>query len=223
MSEEKNTSQLNNKHKSRRHRKNHFSVLPYILTPVIFVLISLIVIVPVSVHMMNIAIDTVHKAQETLSIDFNDIKANNNYSASDSDRPTGVSKFGIITCENAGLNADAYYGMNRVSLRNGAGVSSESSLPGDKGTVNVYGYTSTAFKALKYVETGDVITFETGWGVYRYEVKDVLTSDSAPESNAEQSLILASAENSKAFSSFNDEKLYILAELISADPTGEVQ
>lgn len=226
MSEEKNASQLNKERRHKKHRKYHFAVLPYILTPIVFVLISLIAVVPAGIHMMNTAIDTVHKAQETLSIGLNDVEAKNNYDADaegKADRPADVSKFGEILCENAGLNADAYYGMNRVSLRNGVGVSAEAALPGDKGIINAYGYASTAFKALKYVKIGDVITFETGWGVYYYMVTDVVTSNKAPVINADQGLIFAAAKDNNAFSCFDDEKLYVAAELISDASEGEVQ
>jgi LPXTG-site transpeptidase (sortase) family protein len=168
---------------------------------------------------MNSAIDTVHTAQQTLTIDYNDISASDDYSGvvgESAEKPKSISKFGVITCENAGLNADAYYGINRVSLRDGAGVKSNSSLPGDDGEVAVYGYASTAFKALQYVEIGDVITFETSWGVYQYQVTDIVTSSKAPKSNAGQSLVLASSKNSKAFADFSDEKLFVLADLISS-------
>lgn len=227
MSEDRKTSQANTEHNRKSHRKNHFAVLPYIVTPIIFVLISLIAVVPACVHMMNMAIDTVHTAQETLSIGLNDVEAKNEYSGVQTDgkasKPSDISKFGEIICENAGLKADAYYGINRVSLRNGAGVSSEAALPGDNGVVNVYGYASDSFKALKYVEAGDIITFETGWGVYYYEVTDVSTSEEAPVLTADQGLVLASAKNNDAFSCFDDAKLYVVAELISEASEEEVQ
>ncbi|MFR5876086.1 MAG: sortase domain-bontaining protein [Eubacterium sp.] len=227
MGEEKSTSQVNTEQKHKKHRKNHFAVLPYILTPLVFVLISLIVVVPVGFRVMNMAVDTVHKAQETLTMDYNDVQANNNYSKSRTKdepyRPDSVSKFGEIICKSAGLNADAYYGINRVSLRNGVGISSQASLPGEDGVINAYGYASTCFKALKNVRVGDIITFETSWGMYYYEVTDVLISDRAPTLNTEQGLLLATAESSKAFSCFDGKKLYVVAKLTSGASTGEVQ
>lgn len=226
MSEGKIASQLKKVSDHKKHRSHHFAVLPYIITPIIFVLISLIVVLPVGVHIMNTAIDTVHTAQQTLVIDYNDIEAKNDYSGvtdeSIGESISSASKFGEIICENAGLKTDAYYGINRVSLRNGVGVKTNGVLPGQDGEVDAYGYVSTYLKALKYVEVGDIITFETKWGTYKYEVTDVVTSADVPKSSAKQSLVLSTSRSSKAFSVFNDEKLFVVADLISSSQ-GEVQ
>jgi ribosomal 50S subunit-recycling heat shock protein len=222
MSEEKVTSQVKKKHKHKKHRRHHFAVLPYILTPIVFVLISLIVVVPVGLHMMNVAIDTVHTAQKTLTIDYNDVKASDNVLDSDGEFVLAT-KIGKVTCENAGLSTDLYYGINRVSLRNGAAVKSTASDFDNEGAVDIYGYTSTAFKSLKYVEEGDIITVETNNGVYRYEVTDVAIGVKSPESTAKQKIVLASAKSDEAFATFNDEKLYVVGELISQTAKEEVQ
>ena len=52
--------------KTKRHHKKHHTVMPYIVTPIIYVLIAMIVIVPASIGLMNTAVNLVHRAQKTL-------------------------------------------------------------------------------------------------------------------------------------------------------------
>lgn len=233
MSEDnKATSQLNKRrssNSSRRHKKRYV-VLPYIIIPIVFVLLSLIVIAPVSKALMNKAVDTVHKSQETLTIDYNDLKAeDSNFKASEETSgavslPKLVSseKIGVITCENAGLNTSVYYGLNRVSLRSGAAVSAKSSLFGEGKGVHVYGYSSTAFKSLYHLEVDDEITVSSRWGRYIYKVVSCENLTSAPKTD-ENVLILSTSKDNKAFSDFDDEKYYVVAEFVSGPTVKGVQ
>lgn len=227
MSDEINT-QKSNKHK-KRHRKKHYTVLPYISTPAIFVLVSMIVVVPVLIFGMNTAVKTVHKAQEVLVQDYNDVEAITDYT------PSGITdgtvniprlytsqKLGVITCDDAGLKADAYYGTNRVSLRNGVGVEAGNMLCGQGGRVNVYGNNSTYFKALENVSVGDMIKFETLWGTYTYTVKTVTVASKYKNDSSNEVLCLVSAKDKSAFASYDSEKLIVVADYVSGPSAEEV-
>lgn len=215
------------KHKSRKHK---YSVLPYFQVSFVFVLISMIVVVPVCIGAMNIAVSTVHKAQEVFVRDFNDIEAKTDYQGSDKESGTVsvpalsvAQKLGVLTCDKVGLNADVYYGINRVSLRNGVAVNVESSQCGQGENVEIYGYVSKDFKVLNNLEIDDVIKFETLWGTYKYRVSSKQILSKSPNPSGSENLILATQEDNKAFSSFSENKLYIVAEKISGPNAEEVK
>ena len=118
MSEDnKSTSQFNNS--KRKSHKKHYTVLPYFSTPIVYVLVSLIAIVPICFVLMNVAVTAVHSAQKTLTPDFCDITANSEYKPSTKSSGTAEipkfsasKKIGKIVCDSAGLNAGVYYGLN---------------------------------------------------------------------------------------------------------------
>lgn len=217
------------KPKNKRHHR-HFSVLPYFQIPVIFVLISMVVVAPICFGAMSVAVKAVHNAQEVLVKDYNDVEAVTDYQGSDiaegSVQIPEISvaqKLGVITCENAGLNADVYYGINRVSLRNGVALSVNSSKCGQGKSIGVYGYAGSDFKALKNLENGDIISFETLWGVYKYKVSSKQVLSVAPNPNGGEYLILATEKDNKAFSAFGEDRLYVVAEKLSGPDAEEVE
>lgn len=223
MSKEANSS------KSNKKKRRHSTILPYITTPLIFVLISMVVIAPMCFVGMNFAIDTVHSAQKVLARDFNDVEANLDYEGSSkTDGSVSIpklstsQKLGVITCENAGLYADVFYGINRVSLRNGVGLESDSALCGMGKNVEIYGYASSGFKALGNVKNGDIIGFETLWGAYSYQVEEIAVLENAPKKSGKEYLVLATDEDKNAFSSFNKDKLYVVARKLTGPASKEV-
>lgn len=229
MSEDNNktTSQSN---KKRRHKKRRI-IFPYIFNPIVYVLISLVFVVPTCIGLLNFAVDNVHKAQQIFTKDYYDAAIEPEKFVP-SDKESGkVSlgdikpfyQYGIISCEEAGLKSAVYYGLNRISLRNGAASSSESKLPGQGGEIDVYGHSSAAFKSLKYVDEGDIITFQTNYGLFKYKVCKSGVSDKPFEQNGtSEILILACSEDNKAFSNFSSKKFYVCAELISGPKVEEV-
>ena len=91
---------------------------------------------------------------------------------------------------------------------------------GQNKTVQVFGYSSTAFKALKNVKKGDTISFETEWGTYTYSVTDACALETAP-SASDNELVLAS-DLGGAFSFQNGKMLYVTARLVSGPSAEEV-
>lgn len=224
MSKEANTKKSN---KRKHHNK---TVLPYFTTPIVFVLISMLVVAPICFGAMHIAIDKVHSAQVVLCKDFNDVEAITEFEAST--KKSGsveipaihtAQKIGVIECKNAGLCVDAYYGLNRVSLRNGAALDSDSSLCGLGGVIDTYAYSSKGYKALGSVEVGDVISFKTLWGSYTYKVVEKSVSEKSPKRNDGEYLVMATEADKDAFSSFNKDKLYVVAKMLSGPAAKEVQ
>lgn len=210
---EDNTSQVNKKSLHSTKYGRHYAVLPYILTPVIFVLISVLALLPAGKFLMNYAVSTVHKAQTKLIMDFNDIQPdrneNENNTSLDSISIQSGQKLGRIVCDEAGINADVYCGLNRVSLREGAALKADASLPGSGRTVKIAGYRTTAFKNIDFLKEGDIITFETMWGSFDYKVYSI--KEQSKSDGREGDLIISTAVNSSPFSSYEDKQLYVYA------------
>ena len=217
--------------KTKRHHKKHHTVMPYIVTPIIYVLIAMIVIVPASIGLMNTAVNLVHRAQKTFTMDYCDVQVEDvEFVPGDTEAGQvklpeikAYQQYGIIECDVAGLKTDVYYGLNRLNLRRGAAGSSQFALPGQGGTVNVAGYNTTAFKSLKYVKKGDEITFTTCYGVYRYQVYSVIKSSSYKSIDVEdgESLILSCDYPDGPYSNQRGEKLYVCCRLVSGPAVEE--
>ena len=209
------------KSKSKKHssRKKERGVVPYIVTPVIYVAISLIVILPAFGMFTNYSVSAVHEFQEKLPADYNDIKIStqrfdDNSLVYENELIGLCEKVGTIKCENAGIESEVYYGINRVSLRNGVGVSTESTFNDAASSFHMAGYATQAFKGLCNVREGDKIVFETNDKIYEYTVVSN-TEGTQPESGYSSGMILSCEKNSKAFSAFSDEKRYVVASFSS--------
>lgn len=229
MGNEFNHSEKNNEHVHSRHR--HFSVLPYITTPIIFLLISCVFVVPMMIGGMNFAVNTVHKAQQTLSKSYGDIQpVDDKFNAYQGKMETSsVSDFNAgekiaeLVCDNAGINVNVYAGINRVSLRQGVACAASKSSFGQDGIVEIYGNVNTYMKGLKNVKIGDTVIVSTLWGTYKYEVKQIKTASKMPEiDDSRESLVLVTANDSKAFSMYDDEKLCVVAQPITGIGAEEV-
>ena len=204
--------------KKRKIKKKDRGLLPFITTPIIFVLISLVVILPMFIAFTDFAVDKVHEAQQSLVMDYYDKEISTerfDNKTLDYEASIGAcEKVGVIKCEDAGIEADVFYGINRVSLRNGAGISSKSTFSGYSSQLTVAGYSTRAFKGLNNVSEGDKIIFETTEKIYEYTV----ISNSVTNTPARLyggNIVLCSDENSKAFSAFNSEKRYVVASFSS--------
>lgn len=210
---EDNTSQVNRKSLHSTKYRRHHAVLPYILTPVIFVMISVFVLLPAVHTAVNYAVSTVHKAQTKLTMDFNEIQPdrneNENNTSLDSISIRSGQKLGRIVCPKAGVSADVYCGLNRVSLREGAALKTEASLPGNGKTIKLAGYRTTALKNIDFLKKGDIITFETMWGCFDYKVYSIKEQSESAEKEGD--LVISTAVNNTPFSSYEDKQLYVYA------------
>lgn len=216
--------------KKKKKSDKHRAVLPYITTPVIYVALSMIIVLPMSLIMLNSAVKLVHKAQPSFAYSVSDIQLNKEaYKPSKVNqgrvaRPAAKAgdKVAELCCENAGLSCDVFLGRNYVSFSEGAGMLSDV-LPGDTGVTEIYANRSTAFKSLKNVKTGDKIRLSTNWGNFVYSVSAVKVSATPPDDTMPQSLLLVCASNDNVFSNFNDEKLFVLADIESGPQLEEVK
>ncbi len=214
-------SKVQKDNKSKSPKKSRGTVYHYICNALLYVLISLFVFAPLMLIGLDKAKNTVIDAQSYLTIGYNDLSVDetpNDKTGKDfiNSIKTG-SLLGTVTCDRIGLNEKVYYGYNRVTARNGVGLSDKSYLFGMGGTSKITGYASSSFKTLYNVEKGDIIAVDSNLGTYEYKVYKYSVSEEEEETDGDV-LVLTTSKSSNAFAPFSNEKFYVYARL-----TGEVQ
>lgn len=148
----------------------------------------MVVIVPLLMGGLNFAVNTVHEAQQVLTIGYDD-------------RAEG-DPIATIYCKRIGLKSDVYKGINRVSLRYGCGMSD------DENGVRFAGYSSGAFKPLLKVKKNDIITISNNDGETMYQVTDI---SSKVKDVGDGYIVLSTSKNNSPFSYYDSEKLFVTA------------
>lgn len=190
------------KEKTKKHHKRGNKTSSYFLTPIIYVLVSMIVVIPVLIGGMHFAVNTVHNAQETLSIDYNDISVSDD---ADGDAMLDICEYvGTVECERVGLYSPVYYGINRVSLREGCGLGYNGELK------RLFGYSSTVFKPLNKLEVGDAIILSTSAEKTKYKVTSIYDKDVSD--SVENGLVLCTTKDSSPFSIYDKARAFVVAE-----------
>lgn len=219
MSED--NTQENKKKKQKKHkRKRHYTVFPYLNYSLFFVLISMVVVIPVLIFGMHEAVERVHEAQQVLTIDYNDFKVDNTYDEKNSTNYLEDISFGkrmgTIQCQRAGIYENVYYGTNRVTMRDGAGMDSDSYLPGNGGCTKIAGYATSSFKGLYSIGKGDKVVLKTYWGTFEYSVTEKYVATKAKKVSGD-SIILATFTSTDAFACQNGKMYYVVGTLTSKE------
>lgn len=81
-------------------------------------------------------------------------------------------QFGKLTIEGTQVDAKLFFGDSNQEFKNGVGVYNGSGLPGYGKTVLIGGHNNTFFHDLGSAREGAVITVETNYGTYRYEITE---------------------------------------------------
>ena len=92
---------------------------------------------------------------------------------SDMEFPEPGECYGRIICDRIGMDVAAYWTDTDDQLDIGAGTSTAGLIPGFQKPVIISGHTLTHFSCLQYLEVGDIISFDTTYGPYEYEVTDI--------------------------------------------------
>jgi sortase (surface protein transpeptidase) len=213
----------------RKHKKHH-TVRPYFTVSLCFVLISLIVALPLSIALMHYSVQTVHKAQGIYVRQIGDIELNDKAYKPDTQSEGSIAlpkthagdKVAVLTSEAAGINCAVYFGQNRISRREGVGLSAEHSLMGREGIALIRGNVSGAFRSLDRLEKGDTVTLLSNWGSFTYKVKDITVSKEIPSDEAGETLVLATQRDKDAFAIYSEEFLTVICEKVSGPVLEEV-
>ncbi len=203
------------------------SALYYIIVPIAFTAIALIMLSPAAFKANRLVKNYTASMQERLSRNNSSIVTFDNdfytpdYTAdgqiSLDKKPVKGDKIASLVCENSGVNTNVYYGTDIQILGRGAGLNTDYALFGSDKAVMLEGLASEAFKNFDNFSKGDIIKVTAYYGTFEYRV----TGRNIEENNAD--LILCCNSSKKPF--MKGERLYICAEKISGPVliSGEVQ
>lgn len=79
---------------------------------------------------------------------------------------------GHITCKKLGIDCDLVYGTTDNDLWKGAGLHTDSSLPGFATTPLIAGHARLCFKGFANAKEGDEITVTMPYGTYVYKIRE---------------------------------------------------
>jgi sortase A len=82
-------------------------------------------------------------------------------------------RYGRLTISGTEIDASVFWNDSETELNKGIGTYAGGWLPGFGRTVLMAGHRNTSLKDLGSAEVGSVITLETHYGTYTYEVTDI--------------------------------------------------
>ncbi|GMA50600.1 hypothetical protein GCM10025857_19570 [Alicyclobacillus contaminans] len=85
-------------------------------------------------------------------------------------RPAIGTGIGVLNIPAIHLTAPIIQGTGAAQLREGVGHAPDTALPGQGSNVFLAGHRDTVFRALGRIHTGDVVTFDTLYGKFVYQV-----------------------------------------------------
>lgn len=91
--------------------------------------------------------------------------------------PQEGENYGRLVIQGTSIDCNLFYGDSPVELSSGAGTYAGASIPGEGSTVLIAGHTSTYFRDFDRIEKGTVVSIETSYGKYLYEVTDMRVAD----------------------------------------------
>lgn len=204
-------------HKIRRGSKDYFT------KTIVYLIILLAITISVVFIAINPVTSLVHRVEEHFAVQSRDIVLNDSaYAPNTAENAAAVNakygdKIANITSDDFALNCSVYYGSNRITMKTGAGLHTDSDMPSD-GTSLILGYAESCFSSLEYCEKGDVITITTNYGEYNYRVNDIkyVDSNATAYKKAEGNKLVLCALTSD-FSQHRGENLYIFADMIEGE------
>ena len=78
--------------------------------------------------------------------------------------------YAYVKCQDIGLDCPVYMGSDNSILKLGAGQVTATYQPGFGSLIMIGAHNNTFFNCLKNIQTGTVITMETSYGTYTYQV-----------------------------------------------------
>ncbi|MHB8132150.1 MAG: class D sortase [Mobilitalea sp.] len=87
--------------------------------------------------------------------------------------PEYETEYAALSCKRIGMDAPVYWGDTKEVLKAGVGNYIGSFMPGFNKPILLSGHNNTFFKPLQKIEIGDVITYDTNYGTYKFEVSEI--------------------------------------------------
>ncbi len=118
------------------------------------------------------------------------------------------------------FSSRVYFGISEQALLSGAGHASVTSLPGFGKPILIYGYSSTYLQGAQDLAEGDILTYTTNYGVYKYRVSSVsvFSADDTPPYDLreeKEKLIICTDYPFEEYKTDSDETFCVIADKIS--------
>ena len=171
--------------------KRRGNVLPYLLTPLLLLLLT------AGVLMLCYYLAPTHQLQKYLNIVFmDDLKTttqtaglniiehddiptdskpqNDTYEEGEIIYPTFGEQYAQLEISSIDLSVGVYYGVNAELLERGACHSTQSAIIGETGNTVIDAHVNTFFSDLNRVKKGDTVRLFTKYGAFEYKVTDLI-------------------------------------------------
>lgn len=134
-------------------------------------------------------------------------------------------KIANVSIESCGLNCSVYYGANRASMRDGAGLTASAGCMDSNGRLNkdamlvINGYDEACFSSLKYAQIDDIVTLNSNFSpTMQYRIIDTkyIPADAEPYRDEDEAMLVLCSICSD-FSEHSGERYYVFAQLINGE------
>lgn len=171
--------------------KRRSSVLPYLLTPLLLMLLTAGIII------LCYSVAPTHQLQKYLNIAFMDnLKTNSKtaglvileqeiatderdetFEAGEIQYPVFGEQYAKLSIDAIKLDVGVFFGVNPELLERGACQSTQSAVIGETGNTVIDAHVNTFFSDLDQLKPGDTVKLYTNYGVFTYEVQEQITFD----------------------------------------------
>lgn len=92
-------------------------------------------------------------------------------------KPTYGDEIGSLKVDGTAVDARLFYGDGNTELHYGVGIYDGAKIPGEGGTVLIAGHTATYFRDFENAEIGAIVTINTYYGEYKYEIVEMKVAE----------------------------------------------
>ena len=175
-------------HKHRNFRKIN-KIMAYVYMPLFFSILSYGIVYLMTSDMISLATGVTQlimtESDPDFSVDyantFNpgsvEISNDNTVKRADVPQANYGDLYAYVKCQDIGLDCPVYMGSDNSILKLGAGQVTATYQPGFGSLIMIGAHNNTFFNCLKNIQTGTVITMETSYGTYTYQVNSTEVVD----------------------------------------------
>ena len=175
-------------HNHRKFRKIN-KIMAYVYMPLFFSILSYGIVYLMTSDMISLATGVTQlimtESDPDFSVDyantFNpgsvEISNDNTVKRADVPQANYGDLYAYVKCQDIGLDCPVYMGSDNSILKLGAGQVTATYQPGFGTLIMIGAHNNTFFNCLKNIQTGTVITMETSYGTYTYQVNSTEVVD----------------------------------------------
>ena len=175
-------------HNHRKFRKIN-KIMAYVYMPLFFSILSYGIVYLMTSDMISLATGVTQLIMTECDPDFSvdyantfnpgsvEISNDNTVKRADVPQANYGDLYAYVKCQDIGLDCPVYMGSDNSILKLGAGQVTATYQPGFGSLIMIGAHNNTFFNCLKNIQTGTVITMETSYGTYTYQVNSTEVVD----------------------------------------------